>query len=285
MKLSLLLTSIIAFFVGTSLSIRINAPARHFHRRAIERPPTTQRPPSSLLSPSPSEFHQEFIERHEKFTETLSQVAATIQEAQDGLAEMEMIEAGSVTAGFDNPDVISRLSQGPGSEEMVDASEQPKSRGVTDVENEGTCRHPKDVNCKSTEDELTSDLNNDEGDMKPLILDALTQRSREEGVENIQKVELETGMEKQNISEETSTNATITEESSNNTTVDLFQEVNSSKIVDTSDDRSDETANQIIVDEVEFEELPTDPKPTNSSSLFAKLVKLFKDNSHVILGL
>merc|ERR1711971_1140194 len=108
---------------------------------------------------------------------------------------------------------------------------------------------------------------------------------REEGVENVQKVELESGMEKQNISEETSTNATITEENINNTTVDLFQEVNSSKIVDTSDDRSDETANQIIVDEVEFEELPTDPKPTNSSSLFAKLVKLFKDNSHVILGL
>ena len=121
--------------------------------------------------------------------------------------------------------------------------------------------------------------------MKPLILDALTQRSREEGVENIQKVELESGMEKQNISEETSTNATITKESSNNTTVDLFQEVNSSEILDTSDDRSDETANQIIVDEAEFEELPTDPKPTNSSSLFAKLVKLFKDNSHVILGL
>jgi len=277
MKLSLLLTSIIAFFVGTSLSIRINAPARHFHRRAIERTPTTQRPPS--------EQHQEFIERHEKFTETLSQVAATIQEAQDGLAEMEMIEAGSVTAGFENPDVMSRLSQGPGSEKMVDASEQPQSRGVTDVENEGTCRHPKDVNCKSTEDELTPDLNNDEGDMKPLILDALAQRSREEGVENVQKVELETGIEKENISEETLTNATITEESSNNTTVDLFQEVNSSKIVDTSDDRSDETANQIIVDEVEFEELPTDPKPTNSSSLFAKLVKLFKDNSHVILGL
>ena len=150
MNLSLVLTSIIALFVGTSLSIRINAPARHFHRRAIERPPTTQRPPS--------EQHQEFIERHEKFTETLSQVAATIQEAQDGLAEMEMIEAGSVTAGFENPDVMSRLSQGPGSEEMVDASEQPQSRGVTDVENEGTCRHPKDVNCKSTEDELTSDL-------------------------------------------------------------------------------------------------------------------------------
>ena len=145
MKLSFLLTSIIAFFVGTSLSIRINAPARHFHRRAIERPP-------------PSEQHQEFIERHEKFTETLSQVAATIQEAQDGLAEMEMIEAGSVTAGSDNPDVMSRLSQGPGSEEMVDASEQPQSRGVTDVENEGTCLHPKDVNCKSTEDDLTSDL-------------------------------------------------------------------------------------------------------------------------------
>ena len=121
--------------------------------------------------------------------------------------------------------------------------------------------------------------------MKPLILDALTQRSREEGVENIQKVELETGMENENISEETLTNATITEESSSNTTVDLFQEVNSSEILDTSDDRSDETANQIIVDEVEFEELPTDPKPTNSSSLFAKLVKLFKDNSHVILGL
>ena len=158
MKLSLLLTTIIAFLVGTSLSIRINAPARHFHRRAIERPPTTQRPPSSLLSPSPSEQHQEFIERHEKFTETLSQVAATIQEAQDGLAEMEMIEAGSVTAGFENPDVMSRLSQGPGSEEMVDASEQPQSRGVTDVENEGTCRHPKDVNCKSPEDALTSDL-------------------------------------------------------------------------------------------------------------------------------
>lgn len=277
MKLSLLLTSIIAIFVGTSLSIRINAPARHFHRRAIERPPTTQRPPS--------EQHQEFIERHEKFTETLSQVAATIQEAQDGLAEMEMIEAGSVTAGSDNPDVMSRLSQGPGSEEMVDASEQPQSRGVTDVENEGTCLHPKDVNCKSTEDELTSDLNNDEGDMKPLILEALTQRSREEGVENIQKVELETGMEKENITEETLTNATITEESSSNTTVDLFQEVNSTEILDTSDDRSDETANQIIVDEAEFEELPTDPKPTNSSSLFAKLVKLFRDNSHVILGL
>jgi len=277
MKLSLLLTSIIAIFVGTSLSIRINAPARHFHRRAIERPPTTQRPPS--------EQHQEFIERHEKFTETLSQVAATIQEAQDGLAEMEMIEAGSVTAGSDNPDVMSRLSQGPGSEEMVDASEQPQSRGVTDVENEGTCLHPKDVNCKSTEDDLTSDLNNDEGDMKPLILEALTQRSREEGVENIQKVELETGMEKENITEETLTNATITEESSSNTTVDLFQEVNSTEILDTSDDRSDETANQIIVDEAEFEELPTDPKPTNSSSLFAKLVKLFRDNSHVILGL
>jgi hypothetical protein len=116
--------------------------------------------------------------------------------------------------------------------------------------------------------------NNDEGDMKPLILEALTQRSREEGVENIQKVELETGMEKENITEETLTNATITEE-----------EVNSTEILDTSDDRSDETANQIIVDEAEFEELPTDPKPTNSSSLFAKLVKLFRDNSHVILGL
>jgi len=261
MKPSFVLTSIIAFLVSTSLSIRINAPARHFHRRAIERPP--------------SEQHQEFIERHEKFTETLSQVAATIQEAQDGLAEMEMIEAGSVTAGSDNPDVMSRLRQGPGSEEMVDQSEQPLSRGVTDVENEGACLHPKDINCKTTEDELTSDLNNDEGDMKPLILDALTQRSREEGVESIQKVELETGMEKENISEETLTNAPITEESSSNTTVDLFQDVNSSKILDTSDDRSDETANQIIVDEVEFEELPTDPKPTNSSSLFAKLVKLF----------
>merc|ERR1712037_365702 len=127
--------------------------------------------------------------------------------------------AGSVTAGVENPDVMSRLSQGPGSEEMVDASEQSQSRGVTDVENEeGTCLHPMDVNCKSTEDELTSDLNNDEGDMKPLILDALTQRSREEGVENIQKVELETDMEKENITEETMTNATITEESSKNTT-------------------------------------------------------------------
>ena len=106
--------------------------------------------------------------------------------------------------------------------------------------------------------------NNDEGDMKPLILDALTQRSREEGVENIEKVEVETDMELKKISEETMTNATITEESSNNTTslnttVDLFQDVNSTKIVDTSDDRSDETANQIIVDEAEFEELPTDP--------------------------
>ena len=126
--------------------------------------------------------------------------------------------------------------------------------------------------------------------MKPLILDALTQRSREEGVENIEKVEVETDMELKKNSEETMTNATITEESSNNTTslnttVDLFQDVNSTKIVDTSDDRSDETANQIIVDEAEFEELPTDPKPTNSSSLFAKLVKLFRDNSHVILGL
>merc|ERR1719491_2128368 len=188
-----------------------------------------------------------------------------------------MIEAGSVTAGSDNPDVMSRLRQGPGSEEMVDTSEQPLSRGVTNVENEGTCLHPKDVNCKTTEDELTSDLNIDEGDMNPLILDALTQRSREEGVKNIQKVELETGMEKENISEETLTNATITEESSSNTTVDLFQEVNSSEILDTSD----ETANQIIVDEVEFEELPTDPKPTNSSSLFAKLVKLFTSNSNV----
>ena len=121
--------------------------------------------------------------------------------------------------------------------------------------------------------------------MKPLILNALTQRSNEGGVEDIQKTELETSMEKENISEGTLTNATITEESNSNTTVDLFQEVNSTKILDASDDRSDETANQIIVDEIEFEELPTDPKPANSSSLFAKLVKLFKDNSHVILGL
>ena len=150
MKLSFVSISIIACLVSTSFSIRINAPARHFHRRAVERPPSDQ--------------HQEFIERHEKFTQTLSEVVATIQDAQDGLAEMEMIETGgTITAGSDNPDVMSRLSQSqlPGSEEMVDTSEQLQSRTVTDVENEGTCLHPKDVNCKTTEDELTSDLVSD----------------------------------------------------------------------------------------------------------------------------
>ena len=102
------LTIVFAFFIGLSFSIRINGPARHFHRGSIS-------------------SDQE--RRHQKFTQALNDVAETIQEAQKGLAEMEIAD------------------------ERADASEpQPQVKAVDDNQEDGTCRHPKDVNCKTRED-------------------------------------------------------------------------------------------------------------------------------------
>ena len=58
--------------------------------------------------------------------------------------------------------------------------------------------------------------------------------------------------------------------------------------LDPSQDRSDEADNQIIVDENEFEKEAIKEfekeaiTPPANSSLFSKLVKLFKRNSHVV---
>ena len=134
--------------------------------------------------------------------------------------------------------------------------------------------------------------------MKPVFLKALSSTSKEDNEVLNEAVEiLESALEKSSeINEKTveviDTFAQVrseiqqsidekimTEESSENEK-NLSNKGGNLKV---SDDRSDDTPNQIVVDEAEFEEVPTDVKPANTS-LFSKLVTLFKDNSHIFLG-
>jgi len=274
------LTIVLAFFFGLSLSIRINGPARHFHRGSIS-------------------SDQE--RRHQKFTQALNDVAATIQEAQKGFAEMEIAD------------------------DRADVSEpQPQEKAVDDNQEDGTCRHPKDVNCKTREDldsvPMPEDVKQDE--VKPqIILEALAVNNTEETTEKIHNDDddddddddeeignnSETQIENSNTQEkignntssaeirsinETVLNETVVNETVLNETVLNQEETINDTLVeslDPSQDRSDGPANQIIVDEnefekeaiKEFEKEAITPPPTNSS-LFSRLVKLFKRNSHVV---
>jgi len=286
------LTIVLAFFFGLSLSIRINGPARHFHRGSIS-------------------SDQE--RRHQKFTQALNDVAATIQEAQKGFAEMEIAD------------------------DRADVSEpQPQEKAVDDNQEDGTCRHPKDVNCKTREDldsvPMPGDVKQDE--VKPqIILEALAVNNTEETTEKIHDDEdddeddddeddeignnTETQIENSNTQEkignntssaeiksinETILNETVLNEAVlnetvvnetvlNETVLNQEETINDTLVesLDPSQDRSDGPANQIIVDEnefekeaiKEFEKEAITPPPTNSS-LFSRLVKLFKRNSHVV---
>lgn len=319
MKWFIGLAIIFVLFADTSLSIRITAPGRHFHRRSLG-------------------TNQGFIQAHKKFTQTLNHVAATIQEAREGLSETKQTEIHE-----------ERSDNFPLKEEVETSEDQPEV--VKDAEKEGTCLHPKDVNCKSNEMESVSKMALDQSEVEARILDTKLHESDEEKSNTIIKVEVEndaktenstetkleinidvetvnsTGVERGNGTEIEAGNSTEIEdgnsttieagnsteiEAGNSTTVEKgngteIEAGNSTMVekgngtenhtetlvgqekVDPSEERSDEIGvNQIIVeDEEEFQNAPIEPKPSNSSrsSFFAKFFKLIKDNSQVILGL
>ena len=122
------LAIIFVLFAGTSLSIRINAPGRHFHRRSAA-------------------TNQGFLHAHKRFTETLSHVAATIQEAREGLSETKQTETHQ-----------ERSDSIPQNEEVETIKEVLEV--VEDTEKEGNCLHPKDINCKPNEKESGSKMVN-----------------------------------------------------------------------------------------------------------------------------
>merc|ERR1712018_484451 len=244
------LTIVFAFFIGLSLSIRINGPARHFHRGSIS-------------------SDQE--RRHQKFTQALNDVAATIQEAQKGLAEMEIAD--------DRAD--------------VSETQPPQIKAVDDNQEDGTCRHPKDVNCKTRDDlEAIAMPEDDKQDevRPPIILDALAVSNIEETTEKIHKDEIVNNNETQieNSTPEIMGNDTSTDDvkNINETALNPEETLNDTLVesLDPSQDRSDLPANQIIVDENEFEKEAIKEfekeaiTPPANSSLFSKLVKLFKRN-------
>ena len=130
MKWFIGLAIIFVLFAGTSLSLRITAPGRHFHRRSLA-------------------TNQGFMQAHKKFTQTLSHVAATIQEAREGLSETKQTEIHEERSDHHRPN-----------EEVETSVQKAEPEVVKDTEKEGTCLHPKDVNCKPNEDESTSNMVN-----------------------------------------------------------------------------------------------------------------------------
>jgi len=313
------LAIIFVFFAGTSLSIGINAPGRHFHRRSAA-------------------TNQGFLHAHKRFTETLSHVAATIQEAREGLSETKQTETHQ-----------ERSDSIPQNEEVETMKEVLEV--VEDTEKEGNCLHPKDINCKPNEKESASKMTDDQSEVESRNLDIKVQEiyknesdtqvkvENDANTENITETQLEvdietqidnsTGVEKgtngtdmaagngteiesgngtivENASEIDAANSTLVEnghgtqsklanltltENENHTETVMVQENATSEAihenVDTSKERSDDIVlNEIIIDdEEEVKHEPTQTQVSNSSSIFAKFFKLIKDNSQVILGL
>jgi len=313
------LAIIFVLFAGTSLSIRINAPGRHFHRRSAA-------------------TNQGFLHAHKKFTETLSHVAATIKEAREGLSETEQTETH-----------MERSDSIPQNEEVETIEEVLED--VEDTEKEGNCLHPKDVNCKPNEKESASKLTDDQSEVEARNLDFEVQEIDENESDTKVKVENDvkagnttetqlevnieiktenstgvergtngTDMEAGNSTKIESGNGTLVEngtkiDTGNGTSVEdgygietklanLTQTGNGNHTentmdqenatseeirenVDTSKERSDDLVlNEIIIDdEEEIQQEPIKPQVSNSSSIFAKFFKLIKDNSQVILGL
>merc|ERR1712083_518262 len=159
MKWFIGLAIIFVLFAGTSLSIRITAPGRHFHRRSAA-------------------TNQGFIQAHNKFTQTLSHISATIQEAREGLSEMKQTDMH-----------MERSDTNPQIEEVETSEEKPKV--VQDAEKEGTCLHPKDLNCKSNEKETVSKMDDDKSEVEVLPLDVEHQEIDGGKSDTIIKVELE----------------------------------------------------------------------------------------------
>jgi len=162
MKWFIGLAIIFVLFAGKSLSIRVTAPGRHFHRRSLA-------------------TNQGFIQAHKKFTQTLSHVAATIQEAREGLSETKQTEIHQERSDNHHPNV-----------EVETSVQKPESEVVVkDAEREGTCLHPKDVNCKPNDDESASNMANDQGEIMERNLDIKPQVSNEEKTDTTIKVEIE----------------------------------------------------------------------------------------------
>jgi len=313
------LAIIFVLFAGTSLSIRINAPGRHFHRRSAA-------------------TNQGFLHAHKRFTETLSHVAATIQEAREGLSETKQTETHQ-----------ERSDSIPQNEEVETIKEVLEV--VEDTEKEGNCLHPKDINCKPNEKESASKMTDDQSEVESRNLDFKVQEiyknesdtkvkvENDANTENITETQLEvnietqidnsTGVEKgtngtdmaagngtkiesgnstgvENATEIDAANSTLVENgygtqsklanltltgNENHTETVMDQENATSEAihenVDTSKERSDDIVlNEIIIDdEEEVKHEPTQTQVSNSSSIFAKFFKLIKDNSQVILGL
>jgi len=313
------LAIIFVLFAGTSLSIRINAPGRHFHRRSAA-------------------TNKGFLHAHKKFTETLSHVAATIKEAREGLSETKQTET-----HMERSDSIPQNEEVKTIEEVMEV--------VEDTEKEGNCLHPKDVNCKPNEKESASKLTDDQSEVEARNLDYEVQKIDEN--ESDTKIKIENDVNAVNTTEtqlevnieiqtenstgvEMGTNSADMEagnstkiESGNSTGIENGTEIDArngtlvengygikSKLanltqagngnhtettmdqenatseaihenVDTSKERSDDLVlNEIIIDdEEEIKHEPTKPQVSNSSSIFAKFFKLIKDNSQVILGL
>jgi len=313
------LAIIFVLFAGTSLSIRINAPGRHFHRRSAA-------------------TNQGFLHAHKRFTETLSHVAATIQEAREGLSETKQMETHQ-----------ERSDSIPQNEEVETIKEVLEV--VEDTEKEGNCLHPKDINCKPNEKESASKVTDDQSEVESRNLDFKVREiyknesdtkdkvENDANTENITETKLEvnietqidnsTGVEKgtngtnmavgndtkiesgkgtgvENTTEIDAPNSTLVENgygtqrklanltltgNENHTETVMDQENATSEAihenVDTSKERSDDIVlNEIIIDdEEEVKHEPTQTQVSNSSSIFAKFFKLIKDNSQVILGL
>merc|ERR1712083_132329 len=159
MKWFIGLAIIFVLFAGTSLSIRITAPGRHFHRRSAA-------------------TNQGFIQAHNKFTQTLSHISATIQEAREGLSEMKQTDMH-----------MERSDTNPQIEEVETSEEKPKV--VQDAEKEGTCLHPKDLNCKSNEKETVSKMADDKSEVEALTLDVEHQEIDGGKSDTIIKVEVD----------------------------------------------------------------------------------------------
>jgi len=325
MKWFIGLAIIFVLFAGTSLSLRISAPGRHFHRRSLA-------------------TNQGFLQAHKKFTQTLSHVAATIQEAREGLSETKQTEIHEERSDHHH-------HHHP-HEEVETSVQKYEPEVVKDAEKEGTCLHPKDVNCKPNEDVSDSNMADDQREIMERNLDIKPQESDEEKPDITVKVEIENDTKIENSTEvdtESSTeiliglstemeggNSTEIEtgngteiETGNGTEVDngngteddngngtevdngngTESEIANTTLIETenhtetfvdqekvpsetvhenvapSEDRSDELVRNQII--VDEEEFQNEAiKPQLSdSTFFAKFFKLIKDNSQVILGL
>jgi len=232
MKWFIGLAIIFVLFAGKSLSIRVTAPGRHFHRRSLA-------------------TNQGFIQAHKKFTQTLSHVAATIQEAREGLSETKQTEIHQERSDNHHPNV-----------EVETSVQKPESEVVVkDAEREGTCLHPKDVNCKPNDDESASNMANDQGEIMERNLDIKPQVSNEEKTDTTIKVEIENVTKIENSTEVDSeiTSEITTEiivgfsteiESGNNTEIDTGNstviEAGNSTVIETGNSTVTEAGNSIV---------------------------------------